>query len=60
MLAVLSECRRERGDDMLGRGAREGRAMGVRMEILQKAGKRRGSGDGSPGRPRNQDNVRYS
>lgn len=57
VLAVLSECRRKRGSDMPGSNTREGRA--IRMERLQKAVLGRGSGDGSPGRPRHQDNVIY-
>ncbi|KUI69659.1 hypothetical protein VM1G_05310 [Cytospora mali] len=58
VLAVLSECRKGRGKNIFGRSTRDGRAMGVGMERIQKVGRRRGNDGDSSQSLRHQDNGR--
>ncbi|ROW07461.1 hypothetical protein VPNG_07131 [Cytospora leucostoma] len=59
VLAVLSEFRKQRGRDVLGRRTSEDKPLEVKMVRIQKVGRRRGSDAGSPTRSRHRDNGRY-
>lgn len=61
VLAVLSELRRQRGRGVLG-GRKTGggdEPLEVKMVRIQRVGRRRGGGAGSPARSRHRDNGRY-